>query len=137
MKYIKKTATVIALIILALVATTYATNTDYLLKAIRTVYLKGHVTAFLDDYHAFDNRTVQNDKVRNGPSINRTTKQKPQTRCAKRMMNMAPLLMWSSKMIVCSMSSIMMDMTNPLIQIHFLLTVSFVTVGCPFFLINY
>lgn len=67
MKYIKKTATVIALIILALVATTYATNTDYLLKAIRTVYLKGHVTAFLDDYHAFDNRTVQNDQGQEWP----------------------------------------------------------------------
>ena len=67
MKYIKKTATVIALIILALVATTYATNTDYLLKAIRTVYLKWHVTAFLDDYHAFDNRTVQNDQGQEWP----------------------------------------------------------------------
>ena len=64
MKYIKKTATVIALIILALVATTYATNTDYLLKAIRTVYLKGHVTAFLDDYHEFDNRTIATGPVK-------------------------------------------------------------------------
>ena len=39
MKYIKKTATVIALIILALVATTYATNTDYLLKAIENEFV--------------------------------------------------------------------------------------------------
>jgi len=36
----------------------FATNTDYLLKAVRTIYLKGHVTAFLDDYHEFDNRTI-------------------------------------------------------------------------------
>ena len=42
-----------------LVLLAYATNTDYLLKAVRTIYLKGHTTAFLDDYHEFDNRTVK------------------------------------------------------------------------------
>ena len=34
-----------------LVLLAYATNTDYLLKAVRTIYLKGHTTAFLDYYH--------------------------------------------------------------------------------------
>ncbi len=42
-----------------LILLAYATNTDYLLKAVRTIYLKGHTTAFLDDYHEFDNRTVK------------------------------------------------------------------------------
>ena len=42
-----------------LVLLAYSTNTDYLIKAVRTIYLKGHTTAFLDDYHEFDNRAVK------------------------------------------------------------------------------
>ncbi|MGB1307354.1 MAG: serine hydrolase domain-containing protein [Oceanihabitans sp.] len=36
----------------------YLTDTDYLIKAVRTIYAKGYTTAFLEDYKAFDNRTL-------------------------------------------------------------------------------
>lgn len=37
----------------------YIFDYDYLLKAVRTIYLKGHTTAFLRDYEEFDNRTIE------------------------------------------------------------------------------
>jgi len=39
--------------------TLYLTNTDYLLKAVRTIYLKGHTTAYLEDYKHFDNQPLK------------------------------------------------------------------------------
>ena len=39
----------------------YATDTDYLLKAVRTIYAKGYTTAYLEDYKEFDNAVVKND----------------------------------------------------------------------------
>lgn len=36
----------------------YIFNFDYLITAVRTVYLNGHTTAFLDDYKYFANRTI-------------------------------------------------------------------------------
>lgn len=43
------------LIILALFIFDY----DYLLKGIRVIYLKGHSTAYIDDYPEFDNQTIE------------------------------------------------------------------------------
>ncbi|MBU2525657.1 MAG: beta-lactamase family protein [Bacteroidetes bacterium] len=40
------------------VAVAYATDYDYLLKAVRTIYFKGHKTAYLDDYKVFENRVI-------------------------------------------------------------------------------
>ncbi len=37
----------------------YVFDVDYLLRAVKTVYLKGHTTAFLEDYKEFPNRTIQ------------------------------------------------------------------------------
>jgi CubicO group peptidase (beta-lactamase class C family) len=34
-------------------------DVDYLLRAVKTIYLKGHTTAFLEDYKEFPNRTIQ------------------------------------------------------------------------------
>src|SRR5690606_27447999 len=34
-------------------------DVDYLFKAVRVTYLKGHTTAHLEDYKAFDNATVK------------------------------------------------------------------------------
>lgn len=49
------------LIILALtIAVLYITDTDYLIKAVRTIYLKGHTTAYLEDYKEFDNQIIEN-----------------------------------------------------------------------------
>jgi CubicO group peptidase (beta-lactamase class C family) len=58
MKSLKKIISLLIISGISVVLLAYATNTDYLLKAVRTIYLKGHVTAFLDDYHEFDNRTI-------------------------------------------------------------------------------
>lgn len=41
------------------VALAYIFDVDYLFKAVRTIYFNGHVTAFLDDYQYFDNRTIE------------------------------------------------------------------------------
>ncbi len=58
MRFIRKVIIALALFIAISVALLYAFNVDYLLKAVRTIYLNGHTTAFLDDYKYFDNRTI-------------------------------------------------------------------------------
>ena len=50
----------IIITILGLIAILYITDTDYLLKAVRTVYAKGYTTAFLEDYKEFDNAEILN-----------------------------------------------------------------------------
>ena len=60
MKFLKKFLKWLVILSVLLVAVLYITDTDYLLKAVRTIYLKGHTTAFLEDYHQFDNRTIEN-----------------------------------------------------------------------------
>lgn len=44
-----------AIIILLL----YIFNVDYLLRAVKTVYLNGETTAFLSDYKEFPNREIK------------------------------------------------------------------------------
>jgi len=46
-------------IIAVIVALLYIFDVDYLLKAVRVVYLHGKTTAYLDDYTHFDNRTIK------------------------------------------------------------------------------
>lgn len=58
MKYIKKLLKFLILFFGLLIIVLYITDTDYLIKAVRTIYLKGHTTAFLEDYKEFDNQTV-------------------------------------------------------------------------------
>ena len=58
MKIIKKTLKVIVILFTLLIAVLYITDTDYLIKAVRTIYLRGYTTAFLDDYKKFDNATI-------------------------------------------------------------------------------
>ena len=41
-----------------LVSGLYLTDTNYILKAIQTVYLQGNTTASIDDYKFFENKTV-------------------------------------------------------------------------------
>jgi CubicO group peptidase (beta-lactamase class C family) len=60
MRFLKKFVLWFAGIILTLILLMYVFNVDYLLKAIRTVYFHGHMTAFLDDYQYFENRTISN-----------------------------------------------------------------------------
>ena len=58
MKFLKKTLKVIVILFVLLIAVLYITDTDYLIKAVRTIYLRGYTTAFLDDYKRFDNATI-------------------------------------------------------------------------------
>lgn len=58
MKILKKVVVIFLIFIGLIVALLYAFNVDYLLKAVRTIYLNGHTTAFLDDYKYFDNREI-------------------------------------------------------------------------------
>jgi len=58
MKYLKKLLKFLVLFFGLLVIGLYITDTDYLIKAVRTIYMKGHTTAFLEDYKDFDNQTI-------------------------------------------------------------------------------
>ena len=59
MKFLKNLLKWIVVIVGLFIAILYITDTDYLLKAVRTIYLKGHKTAYLEDYKEFDNRTIE------------------------------------------------------------------------------
>lgn len=58
MKFVKKLLTWTILLCGIIVIVLYATDTDYLIKAVRTIYLNGHTTAYLNDYKKFDNRPI-------------------------------------------------------------------------------
>ena len=60
MKFLKKLLKWLVILIGLLVIGLYLTDTDYLIKAVRTIYLKGYTTAFLEDYKSFDNRVIEN-----------------------------------------------------------------------------
>ena len=59
MKILKKTLATIVVLVVLLIAVLYITDTDYLIKAVRTIYMKGHSTAYLEDYKEFDNRLIE------------------------------------------------------------------------------
>lgn len=58
MKFLKRTFKVLVILVVLLIAVLYITDTDYLLKAVRTIYMKGHTTAYLEDYKHFDNQLI-------------------------------------------------------------------------------
>lgn len=68
MKIFKKLLLVILSIVVILIAVLYITDTDYLIKAVRTIYLKGHTTAYLEDYKHFDNANVENGNSQPWPN---------------------------------------------------------------------
>ena len=57
MKFLKNLFKGILIIFVLLIATLYITDTDYLIKAVRTIYLNGYTTAYLEDYKKFDKFT--------------------------------------------------------------------------------
>tara|TARA_R110000850_G_scaffold271031_2_gene404884 strand:- start:284636 stop:285775 length:1140 start_codon:yes stop_codon:yes gene_type:complete len=59
MKVFKKILGGILALFALLIVILYIFDYDYLLKAVRTIYLKGHSTAFLEDYKSFDNAPVE------------------------------------------------------------------------------
>ena len=61
MKFLKNLLKFLVIVIILIVAILYITDTDYLIKAVKTIYLKGHTTAYLEDYKEFDNQPVEAD----------------------------------------------------------------------------
>lgn len=59
MKRFKKFLIWLVAIITGLILLLYIFDVDYLLKAVRVVYLHGKTTAYLDDYTHFDNRIIK------------------------------------------------------------------------------
>lgn len=68
MKFLKKLLKWIAILLALIVITLYITDTDYLIKAVRTIYLKGHTTAYLEDYKHFDNATLSTGEPQPWPN---------------------------------------------------------------------
>ncbi|AUP79316.1 serine hydrolase domain-containing protein [Flavivirga eckloniae] len=60
MKFLKKLLKWIVILFGLLIIVLYVTDTDYLIKAVRTIYLTGHSTAYLEDYKKFDNQAIEN-----------------------------------------------------------------------------
>lgn len=58
MKALKKILIGFVAIFAVLIALLYLFKVDYLITAVRKIYFNGHVTAFLDDYKEFENRTI-------------------------------------------------------------------------------
>ncbi len=59
MKFLKKLLKFLVVLFGLVIIVLYITDTDYLLKAVRTIYLNGHSTAFLEDYKYFDNKEIK------------------------------------------------------------------------------
>ncbi|OUR98108.1 serine hydrolase [Flavobacteriales bacterium 33_180_T64] len=59
MKLLKKSFKFLVVFFALIIVVLYITDTDYLLKAVRTIYLKGYTTAYLEDYKEFDNQTIE------------------------------------------------------------------------------
>ena len=58
MKFFKKLLKFLIVFFGLVIIVLYITDTDYLIKAVRTIYMKGHSTAFLEDYQEFDNQPI-------------------------------------------------------------------------------
>jgi CubicO group peptidase (beta-lactamase class C family) len=58
MKILKKITLWFVIVFATIIASLYIFQVDYLIKAVRTIYLNGHTTAFLQDYKEFNNRTI-------------------------------------------------------------------------------
>ena len=63
----KKFITRLAVVFSVLIAGLYLTDTDYILKAVQTVYLQGNTTASIDDYPFFENKIVKIGKSKSWP----------------------------------------------------------------------
>jgi hypothetical protein len=59
MRFLKKFLLWFVIVITGIIILLYLFDVDYLIKAVRVVYLNGHTTAYLDDYTYFENRTIE------------------------------------------------------------------------------
>lgn len=58
MKIVLKIFLWIVAVLASITLLLYVFNFDYLITAVRTIYLNGHTTAFLDDYKYFSNQSI-------------------------------------------------------------------------------
>jgi len=58
MKFLKKFLIGLVIFFAMLIALLYIFKVDYLITAVRTIYLNGHTTAYLSDYTEFENRQI-------------------------------------------------------------------------------
>ena len=70
MTFLKKLFKWIVILFGLLIVVLYATDTDYLIKAVRTIYLQGYTTAYLEDYKKFDNQIIENSTPQPWPNHN-------------------------------------------------------------------
>ena len=68
MKFIKNLLKWVVILSGLLVIVLYITDTDYLIKAVRTIYLQGYSTAYLEDYKKFDNQAIENATAKPWPN---------------------------------------------------------------------
>jgi len=59
MNLFKKALTFIGVVLIIAIGALYILDYDYILKAIRVVYLTGHKTAYIDDGVHFENHTIK------------------------------------------------------------------------------
>lgn len=59
MRFLKKFLLWFVIVITGIIILLYLFDVDYLIKAVRVVYLNGHTTAYLDDYTYFENRKIE------------------------------------------------------------------------------
>ncbi|MFD2908659.1 serine hydrolase domain-containing protein [Flavobacterium ardleyense] len=59
MRFLLKFLKWFAITIVSIIILMYIFDVDYILRAVNTVYLKGHTTAFLEDYKYFPNREIK------------------------------------------------------------------------------
>ncbi len=59
MQFLKKFFKWFVIIFSSIIILMYIFDVDYLIRAVRTIYLKGYTTAYLEDYKEFPNRTIK------------------------------------------------------------------------------
>ena len=67
MRLLWKITKIIFAILVVVIVGLYLTNTNYLIKAVKTIYLNGYKTAFLDDYTYFATRKVDTSTAQPWP----------------------------------------------------------------------
>lgn len=67
MKFLKKIFKWFLIVFSSIIILMYIFDVDYLLRAVKTIYLKGYTTAYLEDYKEFPNRKIQIGKPQPWP----------------------------------------------------------------------
>lgn len=77
MTWLKKVLLLIGILLLTVIGLLYIFNYDYILKGVRTVYLTGHKTVYIDDAVHFENHTIKKGVVQEWDLHKEYNKAKP------------------------------------------------------------